>query len=94
MALIAAALTLVFAVGGFASGLFNLKDGTTYAELADSSAVIESAVIAVPADNNESEPETAIEIEYRRIYVTNLQGDIIGIADNTKTWEVRYRYWN
>ncbi len=68
VALIAAALTLVFAVGGFASGLFNLKDGTTYAELADSSAVIESAVIAVPADNNESEPETAIEIEYRRIY--------------------------
>ena len=26
------------------------------------------------------------------VYVTNLQGDIIGIADNTKAWVVRYRY--
>ena len=45
---------------------------------------------------NAQPPETALvclcilAIEYRRIYVSNLQGDIIGIADNTKAWVVRY----
>ena len=64
--LIAAVITVLFGVVAFASGLLTLRDGITYQELADSSAVIESAI--VPVATPPGYPDATENIEYRRIY--------------------------
>ncbi len=66
VALIAAALTLLLGVGALASNLTNLKDGATYAELADSAVSVETAVI--PAETQPDSNGNTKEYEYRRIY--------------------------